>query len=123
MTNLRLAHLIKTIAAVLFAISTLSSTPALAEGGNDPIPGIDVILKKDVSSKPVAPLIFTDGQLEKLKALGEKEQAQFMAKLVVEHVYKQTGAEVGFDEAYEQLINKIRAGRAQNFRVEINLKK
>jgi len=58
------------------AMTTLFSITALAQGGNDPISGIDIIMKRDPSSQPIKPFSMTPdeiAQLNKIKGVGRME--------------------------------------------------
>lgn len=56
-------RLLKQITALLTIIA-LSPTAILAQGGNDPISGIDVIIKKDPGSKKVADFSLSDKEIK-----------------------------------------------------------
>jgi hypothetical protein len=69
-----------TTALTLTAIAGLS--PALAAGGNDPIKGIDIIIKKDPGSQPIKPFSLGGSELEKLNAFQGTDRPRFVLKTI-----------------------------------------
>jgi hypothetical protein len=76
--------------ASLSALAGLS--PAWAAGGNDPIGGIDIIIKKNPGSYPIAAVPFGSDELAKLNALAGGERPSFVLQSVAAH----TGEGDGF---------------------------
>lgn len=72
--------------AISFTMSSMFSSPAFAIGGNDPIPGIDIIIKKNPASRPLRPGSFGEKEIgltynagaEKLEARLRELTAQTM---------------------------------------------
>lgn len=62
--------------------TTLGLPPAFAIGGNDPIPGIDIIIKKDPGSKPIQPFSLNEREIKQLNALKGSDRPAFVLKSV-----------------------------------------
>lgn len=77
------------LSALMFSLT--APLPVLAIGGDDPIEGIDIIIKKNPGSKPIIPFSLTDGQLEKLSGLKQKDGARFLSKIIADHIAKAGG--------------------------------
>jgi len=67
----------------IFAISTV-----YAQGGNDPIPGIDIIIKRDPTSKPIRDMHFGKDHAHKLAEMDTKEANHFLKELLVTSLEK-----------------------------------
>lgn len=81
-----------TISAPLLAIGMICSLPALADqGGDDPMPGIDIIIKEDPSLVPIPPASPSRGQLKKLSKLKGSDSAQYLSKIIAGHIKKHGG--------------------------------
>ena len=75
--------------AALVASGSFAAGPTAADqGGSDPIEGIDIIIRKDVSSIPIAPFSTSGDQLEKLNALKGRERAGYLSELIANHINK-----------------------------------
>jgi hypothetical protein len=61
-------------------------SPALAIGGDDPIEGIDIIIKKNPGSQKILPLSLTGGELKKLNALKGADRPAFVLKATAKHI-------------------------------------
>ncbi|MBU2936366.1 MULTISPECIES: hypothetical protein [Pacificibacter] len=61
-------------------------SPALAIGGNDPIPGIDIIIKKNPGSKPINPYSLTGSEIKMLNTLKGADRPAFVLKTVAKHI-------------------------------------
>lgn len=72
--------------ASALSLAALSALPANAIGGNDPIPGIDIIIKKNPGSRPIKPFSLSGGQLKKLNGLKGKDGAMYLAKIIAKHL-------------------------------------
>ncbi|HHL21919.1 MAG TPA: hypothetical protein ENJ52_10395 [Aliiroseovarius sp.] len=70
------------------ATLALALTPlaAFAEGSEDPIPGIDVIIEKDPSAVPVMKFTLNDGEMQKFNSLKGKERAEFLAGVLTRYL-------------------------------------
>ena len=76
------------LATTLAAALTLSLPLAASadQGGDDPISGIDIIIKQDPSSQPIRNLTLSDRQLDKLGQMKGKDGARYMAEIIVKHI-------------------------------------
>lgn len=88
---------------VAFILSTFAGLPALATGGNDPIPGIDIIILKDPSSQPIKPFSFDGPELKKLNALQDAERPRF----VLTTIAKRIGADKSFVKSGMEPLGKV----------------
>ncbi|WLP94225.1 hypothetical protein [Psychrobacter sp. M13] len=79
MKLLKLSLLSLTIALPSLALSSL----ALAAGGDDPITGIDIIIKKDPGSQPIANIPFTDSEMSQYNELRENDRPAYLNKVIV----------------------------------------
>lgn len=77
------------LSALMLSLTT--PLPVLATGGDDPISGIDIIIKENPSLVPIKPFSLTDGQLEKLSGLKQKDGARFLSKIIADHIAKAGG--------------------------------
>ncbi|HHB81230.1 MAG TPA: hypothetical protein ENK83_05730 [Aliiroseovarius sp.] len=75
----------RTFIAATLAL-TLTPLAALAQGGNDPMPGIDIIIKEDPGSRPIHTESLTGGEIEKFNSLKGKARAEFLARIATRHV-------------------------------------
>jgi len=80
-------QLLKTATAFGLA-ATLGISPALAQGGDDPIPGIDIIIKKDPSSQPVVEFSLSGGEMKRFNALKGADRSAYLAKIAAPHLAK-----------------------------------
>ncbi len=71
----------RTFLALAIALG-LSPLAAMAEGGDDPIPGIDVIVERDPSVEPIAQDPLSGGQVEKFNSLKGAERSAFLAGII-----------------------------------------
>jgi len=71
-----------TTAALIIGLSS----PIWAQGGDDPIAGIDVILKKDPSSKPIKPFSFNASEIKQINALKGDDRPHYALKLIAEDI-------------------------------------
>ena len=72
--------------ALALAAPLAATPPAWATGGNDPIPGIDIIILEDPASRPIKPFSLDKPQLEKLASLSMDEGAAFLSELIAAHL-------------------------------------
>ena len=61
-------------------------SPALAIGGDDPISGIDIIIKKNPGSKPINPYSLTGSEIKMLNGLKGADRPAFVLKTVAKHI-------------------------------------
>ena len=91
----------RTFLALATAIG-LGPLAALAEGSEDPIPGIDVIVERDPSAIPVAQDPLRGGQVEKFNSLKGAERSAFLAAIITRSVLD-VGTEASPDAIREAL--------------------
>jgi len=73
----------------------LAAAPALAQGGDDPIEGIDIIIKLDPSGDPIKPFSLTGAEMKQINALDNIDRPALTLKLIA----KRIDAREGFVEA------------------------
>jgi len=61
-------------------------SPALAIGGDDPIEGIDIIIKKNPGSKPINPYSLTGIEIKMLNELKGVDRPAFVLKTIAKHI-------------------------------------
>lgn len=64
----------------------LAPLAAFAEGSDDPIPGIDIIVEKDPSEVPVMKFTLNDGEMKKFNSLKGKERTEFLAGVITRYL-------------------------------------
>lgn len=62
------------------------ANPIWAQGGNDPIPGIDIIIKKDPGSKPIKPFGFDAAEMQQINALKGDDRPAYALKVIAEEI-------------------------------------
>ena len=95
----------KSIAAITLAL--IYSTAAFAQGGNDPIGGIDIIVKEDPSLAPVMSVSFDKNQLKKLNSLKGKDRPTYMAKIGAQYAEEAACGEQpkgGWDRVFQKAL-------------------
>ena len=95
----------RTFLALAMAIG-LTPLTALAEGGEDPIPGIDIIIEKDPSVVPVAQDPLSSGQVEKFNSLKGAERSAFLAAIITRTILD-VGPKGSPDEIREALTKQM----------------
>ena len=78
----------KSVTAIALALAY--SVTAFAQGGDDPIEGIDIIIREDPSQAPIAAVSFTPDQLKKINSVKGMDRPSYMAK--VGAIYAQEAA-------------------------------
>jgi hypothetical protein len=61
-------------------------SPALAIGGNDPISGIDIIIKKNPDSRPIKPFSLNGGEIKTLNDLKGSDRPAYVLKAVAKRI-------------------------------------
>ena len=93
--------------AVLAMTATLGrALPAFAEGSNDPIPGIDVIIERDPSVVPIMHFGLTDSQMKKFNAMKSMDRSRFLASILAARL-AQKGLSKGGPEAVASLTEQL----------------
>lgn len=77
-----------TNASALFVAANFMATSALAQGGDDPIPGIDIIIKEDPSLIPVMDASFGRDPLAKLNDMKGQDRPEYITSVVSDLVKK-----------------------------------
>lgn len=95
-----------TLVSALSLSALAGLSPAWAAGGNDPITGIDIIIKKNPGSQPITSVPFGNGELAKLNALRGAERPNFVLKVVAARM----GAGDGFVKSGMAELGKIWCG-------------
>ncbi|MGL1922325.1 MAG: hypothetical protein OCD03_14975 [Hyphomicrobiales bacterium] len=79
--------LLKTLVVATMLASPLA---VFAQGGNNPIEGIDIIIKEDPSQAPIRPISLTGGELKKYNSMKASGRAIYLSKFVSERMNKIT---------------------------------
>jgi hypothetical protein len=82
-------NLLKLCLISLFFIPMLS----YGIGGNDPINGIDIIIKKNPGSKPITNFALGNGVIKQANALAGKKRANYLTKVINDQLNKQTAGQ------------------------------
>ncbi len=101
MNLLKLSLLSLTIALPSLAFSSL----ALAAGGNDPITGIDIIIKEDPGSQPIANIPFTDSEISQYNELRENDRLAYLNKVIVPKL-ERVNQKYNYDIKWNPIIEK-----------------
>ena len=91
------------------AMTTVFSVSAFAIGGDDPIPGIDIIIKENPGSQLIQPFSMTDdemAQLNRVKGVGRME-------LILKAASKRVKADEGFIKSGMNVMGKDWCGDCQ----------
>ena len=94
----------------LLKLSLLSLTLAvpslsLAAGGSDPITGIDIIIKKDPGSQPIANIPFTDSEMSQYNELRENDRPTYLNKVIVPKL-ERVNQKYNYDIKWNPIIEK-----------------
>ena len=94
----------------LLKLSLLSLTLALpslslAAGGNDPITGIDIIIKEDPGSQPIANIPFTDSEISQYNELRENDRLAYLNKVIVPKL-ERVNKKYNYDIKWNPIIEK-----------------
>ncbi len=94
----------------LLKLSLLSLTLALpslslAAGGNDPITGIDIIIKEDPGSQPIANIPFTDSEISQYNELRENDRLAYLNKVIVPKL-ERVNQKYNYDIKWNPIIEK-----------------
>ena len=94
----------------LLKLSLLSLTLALpslslAAGGNDPITGIDIIIKEDPGSQPIANIPFTDSEISQYNELRENDRLAYLNKVIVPKL-ERVNQQYNYDIKWNPIIEK-----------------
>ena len=95
----------KSVTAIALALGYAAIS--LAQGGNDPIEGIDIIIKRDPSSQPVMAVSFNRNQLKRINSVKGMDRPSFMAMIGAKYAQKATeGAQPkgGWEDVFKQAL-------------------
>ncbi|MDO6456258.1 hypothetical protein Q4560_05680 [Celeribacter halophilus] len=75
------------IGAAAFGMTLMAGlSPAMAEGPDTPIPGIDIIIKSVTNSKPIKPFSLSGGEIKTLNGLKGTDRPAFVLKTVAKRI-------------------------------------
>nr|WP_320135142.1 hypothetical protein [uncultured Amphritea sp.] len=94
------------LGAAAFGMSIMMAAPAMAIGGNDPIEGIDIIIKKDPGSHPIKPFSLDGREIKMLNGLKGADRPTFVLKTVAKHI----GADGAFVQSGMKALGDIWCG-------------
>ncbi len=101
MSLLKVSLLSLTIALPSLALPSL----ALAAGGSDPIKGIDIIIKEDPGSQPIANIPFTDSEMSQYNELRENDRPAYLNKVIVPKL-ERVNQKYNYDIKWNPIIEK-----------------
>ncbi len=99
----------------LLSLAIAAPLLAFAAGGNDPIPGIDIIILKDPSSQPIADFSFSETEISKYNALKGESRSAYLSKVLIsdlEQVNKKQNLAINWN-------NVIRKGVEQQWCITV----
>ncbi|MDX2423257.1 MAG: hypothetical protein QNK43_11335, partial [Amphritea sp.] len=73
---------------MLLSITLLIPTLVFAQGGNDPVEGIDIIVKSVIMSETVE---LNEGQLERVSALKDEARSYYLSEVIPPMLNKAMG--------------------------------
>ena len=73
------------------AMTTVFSITALAQGGDDPIEGIDIIIKRDPSSQPIKPFSLNYEEIKQINAIKGVGRMELILKAAAKRTKTQDG--------------------------------
>jgi len=73
------------------ALTTAFSTLALAQGGDDPISGIDIIARRDPSQEMIKPFSLTGEEIKQINAIKDVGRMELILKAVAKRTKTQEG--------------------------------
>lgn len=77
------------LAGAFYTLATLAlPTIGFAQGGDDPMPGIDIIIKIDPSGDPIRHVSLSSGEIKQLNKLKGKARPNYLAKIVAPRLAK-----------------------------------
>lgn len=97
---------ILTAALTATALMVSFANPIWAQGGDDPMPGIDIIIKEDPSLVPAKPMTFDQAQMKQINALKGDDRPIYALKVIAEEI----GAGKGFVAAGAKAFDGIWCG-------------
>ncbi|WP_201593212.1 hypothetical protein [Psychrobacter sp. Pi2-51] len=89
----------------LLSVTLAIPSLALAAGGDDPITGIDIIIKKDPGSQPIANIPFTDSEMNQYNELRENDRPTYLNKVIVPKL-ERVNKKYNYDIKWNPIIEK-----------------
>lgn len=99
-------NILKTL---LLSTTLFTSGLVFAQGGNDPVPGIDVIIKREGSI--AAKIELNDEQLEKVSALRDEDRSIYLSKVIPPMLNKAMENRFSESELQKILLKNLLANR------------
>lgn len=100
-------------ALIATVLTVTSIAPAFAEGGNDPIPGVDIIISKDPSLVPIQPFSVSDSSMKQLNSLKGDDRAGYLMKVIAERIKGDDGfVRNGTAALREKICSKCEIGKS-----------
>lgn len=103
-------------AALTAGFISLSVLPVWAQGGDDPIEGIDIIVKEDPSAAPIRPYSLSGRDLDGFNALNGDDRPAYLMAVIAKHI----DARDGFVRASTEALSKYMCSDCEIGR-EINI--
>ena len=109
---------IKRIFSAAIVASTLmaaGTTTGFAQGGNDPISGIDIIIKEDPGSQRIKPFSVGKSSMKRLNSLNGDDRASYLMSLIAKRIDADKGVvRHGTAALRKQICSKCEIGRSIN---------
>jgi len=104
------------IATTLMAAGT---TTGFAQGGDDPIPGIDIIIKEDPASRPIKPFSVGKSSMKRLNSLNGDDRPAYLMSLIAKRIDADEGVvRNGTAALRKQICSKCEIGRSINVKFQ-----
>lgn len=104
--------------ATTLAVTTALSPLAFAQGGDDPMPGIDIIIKKDPSSRPIVPGRFGEKEIGLTYGAGTEKLNGRLNELVAQTLANNADV-LGKDARMDSRTRKLMMGASKTLGAEI----
>ena len=118
----------KKITLLLFALGIFTAFGfTILQGGDNPIPGIDIIMKEDPSLVPIMNLSMDDTSLKELSALEDEERSIYLSKYLTP-IFEKATNEKGLEKVIlkgllQNRYFKCKSFETFTFKVPSNYKK
>jgi hypothetical protein len=92
-----------------FALALVLASTAFAQGGNDPVPGIDIIIKEAGIQAPIINIGFNPDQLKKLNSLKGFDRPAYMASVgagIAQKTARGAPPKGGWEAAFKETLTK-----------------
>ncbi|MEM5472973.1 hypothetical protein WNZ14_14665 [Hoeflea sp. AS60] len=102
-------------AIIATTIVAAGTTTGFAQGGNDPISGIDIIVKLDPSSQPIKPFTVGKSSMNRLNSLNGDDRAGYLMGLIAKRIDADKGVvRNGTAALRKRICSKCEIGREVN---------